>query len=177
VEASESPAPRSIDPLKAACVYCRSSIEYGATICPVCKSYQAPWRNWLTYFGGLAAFIALIASAITFVYVNVVEIIYRNLNRDKLSVLSLAYPGYFTTPDGNILVSNHGDNDLFLSDLVIVFKNQNGIGNFQIPIGINLKQNSVANVKPYYRNDGPFKQSNSGGFIANKTGKHYQRSV
>ena len=48
------------------CIACREPIEKGATVCKVCKSDQANWRNELKYWAGVVGVLTLIASGIAF---------------------------------------------------------------------------------------------------------------
>jgi len=97
-------------------------------------------EKYPTYFGGVAGLLALIASALTFIYVNVNNIVHQYVMSDKINILSLMYPGFQgVDPNGDMLVSNFGDGDLFLLDLVIEFKTGNITSNHGIPIGYDIK--------------------------------------
>lgn len=48
------------------CVACRESILTGATVCKVCKSDQAQWRNELKYWAGVVGVFTLVASGVAF---------------------------------------------------------------------------------------------------------------
>jgi MFS family permease len=43
-----------IAPTERRCIACQSSLATGASICPVCKSWQSRWRNALVFLGGSA---------------------------------------------------------------------------------------------------------------------------
>jgi len=60
--------------------------------------------------------------------------IYKQHNLfDEIKMVSLAYPGTGITSeglDGQLIVSNYGDGDLFLSNLTVDFK----VGSFDVPL-------------------------------------------
>jgi hypothetical protein len=101
------------------CIYCKSPLEDGAILCPTCKYHQANWRNNLTFTAGLAGFVALVGSAITFIYVNAYDFVHKYTATDKIDAIYLAYTGLEIISNARLLVSNHGDGDLFLSDIFI----------------------------------------------------------
>jgi hypothetical protein len=91
------------------CLACKQSIPAGATICSVCKSYQAPWKNWLQYFSGIAALLALTASAVAWLFANGRAMVWP---RDEIGIIS-------ASSLESVAVINRGDRDVFLSNLIM----------------------------------------------------------
>lgn len=73
------------------CIACGSPIAARASVCPVCKSWQSRWKNYLVLFGGSAGVLALLATAGTYIG----NTIYTAASqRHDALVLQLQYPGY-----------------------------------------------------------------------------------
>lgn len=56
------------------CAYCGSPITVKAILCPVCKSYQSPWRTALIYIAGIAGLIGIMGSAFAYIISEVPSI-------------------------------------------------------------------------------------------------------
>ena|SRR5215469_5992220 len=112
---------KELDPAlqKTACKYCGSEIALGASLCPECKSYQSRWRNALTYIGGLAGVLALVISALTFTYSKIDEMLAARRWKDNVSVIYMTYPGRNSEHNGEMLITNSGDGDVFISSLQV----------------------------------------------------------
>lgn len=101
------------------CVYCGSPIPSSSTICPTCKFHQSKWRNNLVLIAGLSGFLALMASAVTFVADRSIQL-YKNTHwRDDVALLAL-----LTGPTGeySAVLSNNGDGAIFVIDLLIYWR-------------------------------------------------------
>ena len=90
------------------CRYCRKDIAAGTILCPVCRSYQARWRNWLPYIGGCVAFIALIGSLSGYLVTVWSDLYSKHLAGDGVRVLSFK-------SSGKQLYFNTGGRDIYLS--------------------------------------------------------------
>jgi hypothetical protein len=113
------------------CRYCGSEMLVSATLCPTCKFFQNRFRNFLTYLAGTAAFLALVVSATAFTAGKVSDMIKERAWQDKVGVGYFKYPGSSTKlSEGEILLLNSGDGDVFVTDIIIAFQN----GNMGIPI-------------------------------------------
>jgi len=90
------------------CIACKQQIPKGASLCPVCKSYQRNWKNHLQYTAGVAALVVLMISASTWLWGNARKLL---LYRDDVRVISAS------TLDSAVVV-NRGDGDVFVSHLL-----------------------------------------------------------
>jgi hypothetical protein len=98
------------------CKYCASDIPIQAIQCSVCKNYQVAWRNNLLFAAGVAGFITLIASAITFT-IHEATGIYKGLFwHDDLKVLELIDLGAGSM---KLILSNRGDGPVFADEIVV----------------------------------------------------------
>jgi hypothetical protein len=97
----------------ARCKFCGSPlIIERATICPVCRSWQKRWLNYLVFLGGSAGVLALLATAFTYI----ANTLYTTLSeRSDAQVLQLQYPGHQ-------LYNNSGTIPIFLSYLEFYWK-------------------------------------------------------
>ncbi len=98
------------------CIACRSPLEIDATICPVCKSQQAAWRNTATFFAGLVGLLALLASAATYVVTSVAEFRKEVSWKDDIAVVHFA-------SNGNTLIANIGSGEVFVTLIEVYFGN------------------------------------------------------
>jgi hypothetical protein len=91
---------------EAKCTFCGSLLGTDRVrICPVCKSWQNRWLNYLVFLGGSAGVLALLATAITYVG-NTIYTAWSQ--RRDAQVLELQYPG-------RQIVNNSGTMPLMLS--------------------------------------------------------------
>ena len=166
------PADLPAPPATTACIYCFSKIPAIAKICPNCRLYQSKVKNRLTYAGGLVGLIAGCLSAVTFCYTTVADYYRLHYQRDAVSITYMHYPGFqFAEPSGQMVVSNHGGGDLYLSD--VVFEWEGETSNYSVAVSANVSKNSVINLHldPSYddmfpKDDGVFE----GEIISNTTG-------
>jgi hypothetical protein len=141
----------------ARCKFCGSPlIIERATICPVCRSWQKRWLNYLVFLGGSAGVLALLATAFTYV----ANTLYTTLSqRSDAQVLQLQYPGHQ-------LYNNSGTIPIFLSHLEFYWK---GGGYSTVFIG----GKALDAKEMYYNSDDMRKLENESPkptFIANKSG-------
>ncbi len=114
------------------CVYCGSSMSFGASLCPVCRSYQSAWRTTLIYVAGIAGLISLVASAATFI-VGKIPDLYRLFNwRDQVTVWRFDTGLY---PKFSITLSNTGDGPVIVSQIFVILQDGYNVG---YPIGQTL---------------------------------------
>jgi RNA polymerase subunit RPABC4/transcription elongation factor Spt4 len=175
VETPDPSGPPEIDEQspKVACKFCRSEIEYGAAICPICRSYQAGWKNmYIVFLGGLSG-LAILASAITYTYINIVK---PYTMTDGIRVVYMEYPGpKGVDPNGDALISNFGEGDIFISDVVFEYNFLNGVpGDYDVPLNYDLKKGATSNVSLKLREFAMFVNTMNRDFglvVANKSGK------
>jgi len=94
-----------------ACAACAQQIGAGAYICPNCKEYQAPWRNELKYWAGVAALIVLISSGFAF------SVGFLKLALDYFCPRRLTI--YDINTSGSISLSNSSGQNVFVRHLRI----------------------------------------------------------
>lgn len=98
------------------CIECKSDIQEGASLCPVCKSYQSKWsnlwRNVVPHIGIIIALFSFIASAFLYIYNTSMTVFAW---KDRIRVLSFMSKG--TSSYVNI-----GDGPIFLTDLKLITK-------------------------------------------------------
>jgi hypothetical protein len=173
---TESGVPTNDGTAKKICVACGLLIPKSARVCATCKSYQASWRNTLTYFAGIAGFLTVSASALTFAYSHISSIIKTRTWTDKVSVSSLKYPG-------SVLFGNSGDGAVFINSLEFYWINE--IANMQIPVEISLKKGEIKQFKLNYRETRSDKNrpisnemiEDSFFWISNSTGKPFRSLI
>jgi hypothetical protein len=137
------------------CKYCGSEITSGALLCPVCKSYQSRLRNTLTYIGGLTGIMALVISGLTFTYSKISDMIAARQWHDKVSVVYMRYPGDINSRfNGEMLVTNSGDGDVYVSTLSYDLNTDEIEVNNEIPLDADvIKKGSVSKMLLPYRSD------------------------
>ena len=89
------------------CVACGQQIPKGVSLCSVCKSYQRNWKNHLQYSAGIVALIALVASALVWLWASRKDV----WPRDDVRVV-------YASSLGSAVVANSGDRDVFVSHLL-----------------------------------------------------------
>ncbi|HYA40853.1 MAG TPA: hypothetical protein VEF34_06095 [Syntrophobacteraceae bacterium] len=93
------------------CVACKSQIISGATLCPVCKSYQSTWKHKLQYLAGVAGLVTVFIAVLTYTVASWPEVRKVFYWRDRVGITS------FDSVNGYIVVSNSGDGEVFVSHL------------------------------------------------------------
>jgi hypothetical protein len=108
---------------------------------------------------------------VTFIYINVSNIIHQHNLQDRISALYLIFPG-LRGDDGRILVSNHGDGDVFLSYVVVSWGASEGNnGNIGLPLETDLTRSSVSLIPIKLDEDKPlFTTHKWHSVIANNSG-------
>jgi hypothetical protein len=143
-----------IAPTERRCIACQSSLATGASVCPVCKSWQSRWRNALVFLGGSAGFLAILATAITYV-TNTIYTAWSQ--REDAQVLQLQYPGYQ-------IFDNAGTIPIMLSHFELYWRGQNT----PVIIGVQLEPKQM-----YYHADALEslrKSFPSAAYVANASG-------
>jgi hypothetical protein len=108
--------------IKTRCIACKQEIPIGASLCSICKSYQASWKNHLLYVSGIAAMIALAVSATVWLSGN--GRVLLGFGRDDVRLIS-------ASTLGSAVVVNRGDREVFVSHLLLTMPGRSG--NWQVP--------------------------------------------
>ena len=144
---AEPPGP---DPLQdpeawAPCISCRTMIRRDASLCPTCRSYQVNWKNALSYFGPTAGFIAILASAVTFIATQAYQWYVAATWTDSVTPVYFGYPG-------NSGFINSGDGAVVISSMFVRW-GEKPEQTINIPINkqVNKGEFVVASSQPLYR--------------------------
>lgn len=92
------------------CVACKSELMVGATLCPVCKSYQSPVKAALYQYAAIGGLVTVIISLLTYMAATF-PTIWKTLAW-KDSVETIAF-----NSDTRLVVQNAGDGDVFVSHM------------------------------------------------------------
>jgi len=92
------------------CVACKSEIFAGASICPICKSYQSRWKRIVYYCATIAGLITVVFSLLTYMLSTLPEVYKRFFWRDLVEVTAF-------DSKGKITIHNSGDGKVFVSHL------------------------------------------------------------
>jgi len=89
-------------------------LDARAHLCPVCKTWQTAWRNWLPYLGAIVTAGTIVVSGITYTVTH--------LRRDpppqvSLAILDMADPG-------SLSLLNTGNIDLLITDVQMYCKKE-----------------------------------------------------
>ena len=101
------------------CRYCGAAIPTEASICATCKCDQSPWKNNITIFGGLTGLITFVLSALSFMWVNSLDIIEKMNWEKKVEVR------YFRTqllPEFDAGFSNSGNEPAFIDEISVIYR-------------------------------------------------------
>ena len=118
---------------KKACRYCGSEMKASAVLCPTCNSYQDRWRSLLLYLASAAGFLALLASAATFIFSQLVDLEKRLNWKDEVDVIF--FESGIDPYNYNVVLANRGDGPVFVSDLLLNVLGGNAV--FRINAKIN----------------------------------------
>jgi len=89
------------------CISCKSTINTGAELCPVCSSYQSKWKNKLKFWFPMTSLVVLAIPLITYLWTAIPETFFR----DNVNILAF---------DGNrMTISNDGYGKVYISDVWI----------------------------------------------------------
>jgi len=121
------------------CNYCASEIASQAILCPVCRNYQAAWRNNLLFAAGLTGFVALVGSAFIFTAHQIVDIYKQAVWKDNLNVLEFRAG---RMPHLRIVLSNGGDGPVFASAVVVTWQG----GNYAMPLNKLVPVNGIETI-------------------------------
>jgi hypothetical protein len=99
------PSPKSSN----LCVACKQEIAAGASLCPVCKSYQRRWKNSVQYFAGIVALLSLSVSAVIWVSTKVYSEFFSRSNLHLIECNSLK----------SAVIVNSGDAEVFISHIIL----------------------------------------------------------
>jgi len=98
------------------CIYCGSSIDSSAAVCPVCKYHQTWFRNAIVFWGGAAGLLTILASGILFSIDTIRNFYHATHWKDQINV------HYFHTyPDNHyaIVLSNSGSGTVLVSEITV----------------------------------------------------------
>lgn len=96
-------------PVLSLCAACRQPIPLGATICSICKSHQAVWKNRLQYWAGVSTLIVLTLSALVWLRETAWHVLFA---RDDVRVVSC-------NSLRSAVVVNRGDSEVYVSHLIL----------------------------------------------------------
>jgi len=146
------------------CVHCGSEIPSGARLCPVCRSYQAAWRNSLTYAAGLTGFVTLMVSAIAFIVQQAGQIYKQQHWRDEVSIIDF-YLGFDDEAPYTLVLANTGDGPVFASKATVYWRGDRyGSGLERI-----IPVNGIEAIHPRGVRNAPAKPGEVG-IVANQSG-------
>jgi hypothetical protein len=89
------------------CKACASPLDARARLCPVCKTWQKAWRNWLPYLGAIVTAGTVVVSGITY---TVTHLRTQPPPQVSLAVLDMTDPG-------SVSLLNTGNVDLLITDV------------------------------------------------------------
>ena len=73
------------------CIACKTDIKYNASICPNCQSYQRAWKNQLRFLAVTVGLLAIVSSAVTYIWGEATEWNRQRKWRDSVEVIDLRY--------------------------------------------------------------------------------------
>ncbi|WP_447751841.1 hypothetical protein [Pseudomonas nicosulfuronedens] len=123
------------------CVACCSELKPTASICPTCKTYQSRWRGWVSYAASVTGFLALLGSALAFIYSTASEPIKTAIFGDRVYVSYLHYPG-------TLVLVNSGYQDVFVTNLNFYWAE--GAANEEVRINKAIPKRGFVNVNLDY---------------------------
>jgi hypothetical protein len=112
--ASDAPPLKTSDTPKR-CVECKSSIEPGAGLCPVCKTYQEWWRRNIQYVGTVIGVAAAIVGVFVYVASKLPDVWRYWWPQDKIEVVNF-YSNLGVT------LANSGNRDLYVNRILIALQ-------------------------------------------------------
>lgn len=101
-----------IDQTFVSCVACKSRINSGAEVCPICKSYQVRWKRNLYYCATMAGIVTVVISLLTYVASTWPEIRRTLFWRDVIEITAF-------DSKNSIIIHNSGDGRVFVSYLAL----------------------------------------------------------
>jgi hypothetical protein len=90
------------------CVACKSNILVGASVCPICKSYQSRWKNELYYYSRIAGIIIVVISLVAYMTSTWPEIKRTLFWQDSVDITAF-------DSKNKIVLYNSGDGKVFVS--------------------------------------------------------------
>ncbi len=95
------------------CIWCKSEIPKGASICVHCNSYQKKWKSEAKFLTGIARLLTIVAGVVVFIVTNFPE--FRKIVdwNDEVKVISFVN-------NQEVIISNVGDGDLFIEYIQFV---------------------------------------------------------
>jgi hypothetical protein len=100
------------------CAVCKSEINEGAELCPICRSHQSVFKRNVFYMASITGFLLLLVSALGFIISKASEIKKELVWQDHLQIISFM-------SDGFQVYLNNGDGDIFLSHVRIKSSSKN----------------------------------------------------
>jgi hypothetical protein len=147
----------SAEGFRSICIACRSPIDRDASVCPVCKSWQARWKNVAAFYAGFATVVTLIVTAIFYIFSTLSREIKTSANSHVLE---------FAAPLGNQIYTNAGQSDAFLSHVEIYW---GYAGNQSITVAEEIKSGQIIS-RAYPSNNQWYTNYEQGLYLANDAG-------
>lgn len=114
------------------CVVCKSDIGSGASLCPVCRQYQHPWRRRLQNLIGLPAVLALLIPVAANQGAAFVALF---TDKSEIKIIQFASPG-------KVVILNNGDGTIVITDYVVRIPAMNNLESVTL-LGIVIQEGAV----------------------------------
>ena len=75
------------------CVVCKSEINEGARLCPICRSHQSAFKRAVFYIAGITGFLSLLGSALFFITLKANEFKKELVWKDSLKIVNFMSDG------------------------------------------------------------------------------------
>jgi hypothetical protein len=101
------------------CLHCGSEMPARASFCVTCKCYQSSWRNSVTIIGGMTGLMTFMLSAISFTWVNSIDIVEKMNWKQRVEVR------YFRTqlfPEFDAVFSNSGIEPAYIDEMTVYYR-------------------------------------------------------
>jgi hypothetical protein len=92
------------------CVACKEHIPAQASVCSHCGSYQAAWKNHLSYLASIVGIVSLVAGAVTLVITSVPELRKLVAWHDEVQLVTFA-------SNKSISITNTGDGAVYVTHM------------------------------------------------------------
>lgn len=119
------------------CIVCCEKLLTGAKKCVHCDSYQAEWKNRLSYVAGILGLITATIAAGAYIYSSIQKEFFWE---DKAAVYE--YYG-----DSHIVISNFGDGAIFVKGLNTRFESESGAYfDESVPLNVFIDKGTVKHI-------------------------------
>lgn len=125
---------------KTQCHACRGEIVEGATICPICKTYQ-PWLlRWLQQAAAVVTVLAVLGGASVYAITHAPDVRRVLWWRDDIDIVALR-------SEGSITVANVGDGPVVLHSVVVHAKTEGFALNWYSPLDATVSSGEILHHK------------------------------